>query len=267
MRLHLVEIHDLAWCPPSLRDALTDFLSFFVNTGGAYDAVGPLLRAAIERTGARRIIDLCSGAGGPWSRLAPMVGLPVVKTDLYPHDPGVRRVDARAVPPELDGFRTIFTAFHHFRPAEARAILADAVARKQGIGIFEIARRAPREIAIIAFTWLGALPALPFMRPWRLSSSFWTYLPPARPARSPSSPLPGSAPSRRCRSCGRGSGRAFSGPICRPRFPLRGPSTGSSPAFAPTRTPNCARVSTGSTATTGISGTFVGSGRRCAARI
>src|ERR1043166_1308225 len=154
MRLHLVEIHDLAWCPRSLRDALTDFLSFFANTGGAYDSVGPLLRAAIERTGARRIIDLCSGAGGPWSRLAPMVGLPVVKKDLYPHDPGVRRVDARAVPPELDGFRTIFTAFHHFRPAEARAILADAVARKQGIGIFEIARRAPREIPIIAFPCL-----------------------------------------------------------------------------------------------------------------
>src|ERR1051325_1869093 len=146
MRLHLVEIHDLAWCPRSLRDALTDFLSFFANTGGAYDSVGPLLRAAIERTGARRIIDLCSGAGGPWSRLAPMVGLPVVKTDLYPHDPGVRPVDARAVPPELDGFRTIFTAFHHFRPAEARA-----------------------------------LAALPFMRPWRWSRFFWTYLPPALP--------------------------------------------------------------------------------------
>src|ERR1051325_1817069 len=162
MRLHLVEIHDLAWSPRSPRDALTDFLSFFANPGGAYDSVGPLLRAAIERTGARRIIDLCSGAGGPWSRLAPLVGLVVQM-------------------PELDGFRTIFTAFHHFRPAEARAILADAVARKQGIGVFEIARRAPREIAIIAFTWLGALAALPFMRPWRWSRFFWTYLPPALP--------------------------------------------------------------------------------------
>src|ERR1044072_4630980 len=150
MRLHLVEIHDLAWCPRALRDALTDFLSFFANTGGAYDSVGPLLRAAIERTGARRIIDLCSGAGGPWSRLAAIVGLPVGKTHLYAHYPAVLRVDARAVPPEPDGFRTIFTPFHHFRPAEARAILADAVARKQGIGVFEIARRAPREIAISA---------------------------------------------------------------------------------------------------------------------
>jgi hypothetical protein len=181
MRLHLVEIHDLPWCPPSLRDALTDFLSFFANTGGAYDPAGAMLRAAIARTGARRVIDLCSGAGGPWPRLGPVVGVPIVKTDLYPHGPDVQRVDARAVPPELDGFRTMFTAFHHFRPAEARAILADAVVHQQGIAIFEIARRAPREIAIIAFTWLGAVVALPFMRPWRWSRFFWTYLPPALP--------------------------------------------------------------------------------------
>src|ERR1041385_6169830 len=109
MRLHLVEIHDLAWCPPSLRDALTDFLSFFVNTGGAYDSAGPLLRAATDRTGARRIIDLCSGAGGPWSRLAPMVGLPVVKTDLYPHHPGVRGAGGGARPPGVGGVRTDIT--------------------------------------------------------------------------------------------------------------------------------------------------------------
>src|SRR2546422_10905902 len=65
MRLHLVEIHDLPSCPPSLRDALTDFLAFTVNLGGAYDPVGPLLRRAVARTNARRIVDLCSGAGGP----------------------------------------------------------------------------------------------------------------------------------------------------------------------------------------------------------
>src|SRR4029077_11849013 len=114
MRLHLVEIHDLPSCPPSLRDALTDFLAFTVNLGAAYDPVGPLLRRAVELTNARRIIDLCSGAGGPWRRLAAQVGVPIILTDLYPHGENVTRVDARAVPAQLDGFRTIFTAFHHF---------------------------------------------------------------------------------------------------------------------------------------------------------
>jgi hypothetical protein len=188
VRLHLVELHDLSGCPASLRDALTDFLAFSVNLAGAYDPVGPLLRRAVARSGARRILDLCSGAGGPWSRLAGQVGVPVLLSDLYPHRSGVRSlpfhpepVDARAVPAALDGFRTMFTSFHHFRPAEARAILADAVRSGQGIGVFEVARRAPREIAVIAFTWLGTLLAVPFIRPWRWSRFLWTYLPPVLP--------------------------------------------------------------------------------------
>src|SRR6185503_1565927 len=161
MRRHLVELHDLPWCPPSLRDALTDFLAFSLNLARAYDPAGPLLRRAVRRAGARRIVDLCSGAGGPWGRLAKDVGVPVLLTDLYPHR-GRRvagqlpfhpePVDARAVPETLDGFRTIFTAFHHFRPAEARAILADAVQQRQGIAVFEAARRAPWEIAVVALT-------------------------------------------------------------------------------------------------------------------
>ncbi len=181
MRLQLVEIHDLPSCPSSLRDALTDFLAFTENLTGAYDPVGPLLRRALVRTKARRIVDLCSGAGGPWRRLGAQVGVPVILTDLYPHNDDVTRVDARAVPAELDGFRTIFTAFHHFRPAEARAILADAVQRGQGIGVFEIARRAPLEIAVVTLTWLGTLVSAPFIRPWRWSRLAWTYLPPVLP--------------------------------------------------------------------------------------
>ena len=188
MRLQLVELHDLPACPPSLRDALTDFLAFALNLSRAYDPAGPLLRRAIARTGARRVVDLCSGAGGPWSRLAQQVGVPVLLTDLYPHRNGVSNlpfhaepVDARAVPPALDGFRTLFTSFHHFPPEEARAILADAVTRGQGIAVFEAARRAAREVAVVALTWLGALAAAPFIRPWRWSRLLWTYLPPVLP--------------------------------------------------------------------------------------
>ena len=174
MRVHLVEIHDLPSCPPSLRDALTDFLAFTANLAGAYDPVAPLLRRALARTGAHRIIDLCSGAGGPWRTLAAQVGVPVVFTDLYPHGDTVVPVDARSVPAELDGFRTVFTAFHHFRPAEARAILADAVQRRQGIGVFEIARRAPLEIGVVALTCSG-----PICRPRCPSSARSTALSPA----------------------------------------------------------------------------------------
>jgi len=46
-------------------------------------------------------------------------------------------VDVTGVPDELVGFRTLFSAFHHFRPEQARAILGDAVRKHQGIAIFE----------------------------------------------------------------------------------------------------------------------------------
>jgi hypothetical protein len=188
-RLQLFEVHDQPWCPRSLRDALTDFLQFTINLGGSYDAVAPLLRDGIARAGATRIVDLCSGAGGPWRALRHEIPVPVTLTDKYPNrdarreglpfDPGP--VDATAVPADLRGFRTMFTAFHHFRPAEARAILADAVQQRQGIGVFEISRRAPLEIAVIALTWLAVLVFVPFIRPLRWSRLVWTYLPPVLP--------------------------------------------------------------------------------------
>ncbi|HKC41580.1 MAG TPA: hypothetical protein VKC15_18695, partial [Gemmatimonadales bacterium] len=195
-RLHLFEIHDQPWCPRSLRDALTDFLQFTINLGGIYDAVVPMLRDAIARAGAAQVVDLCSGAGGPWRRwaheprgMAPGFDVPVVLTDKYPNrlaQSGLLPfhpvpVDATAVPADLQGFRTLFTSFHHFRPAEARAILADAVHHGQGIGVFEISRQAPREIAVIALTWLAVVAFVPFIRPFRWSRLAWTYLPPVLP--------------------------------------------------------------------------------------
>ena len=195
-RLHVFEIHDQAWCPPSLRDALTDFLQFTINLVGTYDAVVPTLRDAIARAGATRVVDLCSGAGGPWRSwlreprgMAPGFAAPVVLTDKYPNrlaQSGALPfhsvpVDATAVPADLRGFRTVFTAFHHFRPAQARAMLADAVRQGQGIGVFEISRRAPLDIALIAMTWFAVLVFVPFIRPFRWSRLLWTYLPPVLP--------------------------------------------------------------------------------------
>lgn len=186
MRLHLIELHDLPACPPSLRDALTDFLAFTLNLVRTYEPAGALLRRALGRSGATRFVDLCSGAGGPWSWLGPAMKVPVVLTDLYPHRGRIAGmhpvpVDARAVPADLKGFRTLFTSFHHFRPADARAILEDAVRHRQGIAVFEAARRRPLDILLVAMTWLGVLVAVPFVRPFRWSRVLWTYLPPVLP--------------------------------------------------------------------------------------
>jgi hypothetical protein len=196
-RLHLGEIHEQPWCPSAIRDGATDCLNALAGVARQYDRAAPRLTAALAQSGSRRIVDLCSGGGGPWWRLAPQVaGLvdEVVLTDLFPSDraaelaarsklvrvwPGP--VDATRVPPALEGFRTLFTAFHHFAPEAAQALLQDAVAQGQGIAIFEQTRRTLPALLLMVALPLLALLVVPFIRPWRTSRLVWTYLIPAIP--------------------------------------------------------------------------------------
>jgi hypothetical protein len=201
-RLQLLEIEDQPWCPGFLRDAITDFLRFLLETFAPYAVVAQPLADAVARCGATEIVDLCAGGGGPWGDLWPRLartGAPVRRVhlcDLYPNraafariaaasggtivaEPGA--VDATAVPARLDGFRTLFTALHHFPPAQARAILADAVCGGRGIGVFEVTRRAPLPIAAMLFLPLLFLVTAPFLRPFRWRRLFWTYVLPVIP--------------------------------------------------------------------------------------
>lgn len=200
-RLHLFEIEDQPWCPAPVRDAATDFLQFALHVGNNYLPAAPLLRSAIERLGARRIVDLCSGGGGPWLRLlqevtGPAGPIPVCLTDRYPNLEALRRaqirsggrlhflaepVDATRLPEGLEGFRTMFTAFHHFPPSAARAILEDAVRSRQGIGIFETTQRSVLSVLLTALSPLFVLLATPWIRPFRWSRLVWTYVIPLVP--------------------------------------------------------------------------------------
>src|SRR5947209_7626847 len=138
-RRQLVELEDLPWWPRVFRDAATDYLATAIRIMRTYDALAPRLADALKRSGATRITDLCSGGGGPWEGLLPALraegaDVSLCLSDKYPNVaawarvaekvPGVRceeqSVGATEVPRRLDGFRTMFTAFHHFRPSEAR---------------------------------------------------------------------------------------------------------------------------------------------------
>ena len=75
----------------------------------------------------------------------------------------------------------MFTSFHHFSPEGARAILQNAVDAGEGIGIFEITRRAPSTICLM-FAWVLMLfVCTPWVRPFRWSRLLWTYLVPIIP--------------------------------------------------------------------------------------
>ena len=200
-RLHLIEFHEQPWFPASLRDEATDALQFGFSLLNAYAPVAPLLQSALDATRSRSIVDLCCGGGGPWFDLARRLKgdpplLQIWLTDKYPNLSAVENVkaasenhirfypgsvDATKVPGELQGFRTMFTSFHHFLPQEARAILQNAVDAGEGIGIFEITKRTPSTIALMLAWALMLFLCTPWIRPFRWSRLLWTYLVPIIP--------------------------------------------------------------------------------------
>ncbi|WP_045690027.1 class I SAM-dependent methyltransferase [Hymenobacter sp. AT01-02] len=202
LRLHLFEFEDLPWFPRVIRAGMMDYLRFMISSLGIYQPIVPLLRNALEQTSQASMLELCAGAGGGTEgvvRTLQTTGLPaaqVTLTDLYPQPaawqllasrtPGLHfaamPVDATAVPAHLGGFRTVFSAFHHFAPPTATALLTDAVRQRAGIGVFEGAGKHWAEI-LLALTVLPVAQLLitPFIRPFRLSRLVFTYVVPLIP--------------------------------------------------------------------------------------
>lgn len=188
------EFHDSRWFPTYLRDLVTEALEAIWNTNHTYRPIVPRLRDAVQRSGSESIIDLCSGGGGPWLSLYDDVAqgrpLSILLTDFYPSARAssslsdakkthitacMEPVDARSVPENLRGFRTIFSSFHHFSPEAARAMLADAFRRREGIGVFEAAHCDARTllsvIGVAALSLRVAITARP-VRPGRIIFTF-----------------------------------------------------------------------------------------------
>ncbi len=200
-RLELHEIHDLAAFPASLRNLTTDAMQALWDFGNSYKPILGRLLHGLEVARTREVLDLCSGGGGPWLRLArePELqsnpGMAVRLTDKYPNRSAFERaaavssllhfesspVDATSIPAQLPGFRTIFSSFHHFGPRAARRILGDAVEHRRGVGVFEMARRSPRTILMICFIPFIAVCLAPTIQPFRWSRLFWTWLVPLVP--------------------------------------------------------------------------------------
>ncbi|WP_266204197.1 class I SAM-dependent methyltransferase [Pontibacter kalidii] len=203
IRLQLFELEDQRWFPHVIRQGMLDFLRFMITRLNAYEAALPLLQELLERTHQRHITDLCSGAGGGIAaireQLSQRMGntVRVTLSDLYPNLDAYRYlqesadgaisfipepVDATAVPQSIKGVRTIFSSFHHFPPHLAKAILQDAADKRAAIGIFEGARKSWLELLLLwLFFPLVILLVTPFIRPFRLSRLFFTYILPLIP--------------------------------------------------------------------------------------
>ncbi|QCR24564.1 class I SAM-dependent methyltransferase [Pontibacter sp. SGAir0037] len=183
---------------------MLDFLRFMISKLGAYEAALPLLEELLLKTGLNHFTDLCSGAGGGIEVIQKGISkrmgkeVKVTLTDLYPNidayeylysksggtiDYEKEPVDATAVPRRITGILTIFSSFHHFKPEQAQAILQSAANHRAAIGIFEGTSKSWLELL---FLWV-VFPVLilvvtPFIRPFKISRLFFTYVVPLIPA-------------------------------------------------------------------------------------
>lgn len=196
-RLHLFEFGDQKWCPQILHDAETAYLA------NSYRMMPALQRRWAEKISTvleagepAEILDLCSGSGGAMPSIIDELAkrgydVRATLTDLYPN-PGsashprvawlTEAVDATRVDPKLTGVRTMFSAFHHFRPDMAKAILKDAFDNRRAICIFESGSSA----RLLAATMMIGVPIavlalMPFARPFRWGYLVFTYLIPVVP--------------------------------------------------------------------------------------
>ncbi len=157
-RFHALEWEDLKWFPNSWRDFGTDYLRFIATKFDIYKPVLPLIQKGIDKSNNQNWVDLASGGGSGLINLAKELKnvnphLRITLTDYYPNHkafeniqkvvPGVfeyekSSVDAIYPPKNLEGsFKTIFGAFHHFRPNQAQKILQNAINSNSPIAIFE----------------------------------------------------------------------------------------------------------------------------------
>jgi hypothetical protein len=212
-RVHLFEFEDLPWVPAAIRDGGTDLLDFGFARLGFYRALAPKLRELIEKVGATRITDLCSGGGGGALALRAELlrdgrpDLEWVFTDRNPNAAAIERVralddpraryhadpvDALDAGGALPGLRTMFGALHHFRPPEVRRLLRGVMERGHAVALFDVAaspalRRVPLALAPLAMApnmvmlTIATLVAVPFIRPWKASRWIFTYAVPLIP--------------------------------------------------------------------------------------
>jgi len=201
-RRQLFEWNDLPWIPDSFRSFLTDFLNYILICRQPFLPAVYLLLRALRYSKSDTIVDLCSGQGGPWPKLLPLMQnkyksakqLKVTLTDKYPASsrynqihwhPSLRyypqSVDATAIPSSLTGMRTIFNGFHHFNEQEAKKILRNSVEQDQVIVIFEMLQRNWIHVLLSFLMPLVVLVVTPRIRPFRWHRLIFTYIIPIAP--------------------------------------------------------------------------------------
>ena len=187
-RFQVIELIDQAWLPKTLRDGVTTYLEWITDKLNMFQFSVPVIAKSLEKLGSHRIVDVCSGSGGPWRGLHSQVQnlapeSQITLSDLYPSTAAIEEVQGLGIKYDstprdacnmkLEGklLRTQFFAFHHFSADLARKFLQDSVNCKHGICVFDGSSKG-RIPGVITFPliFLTALLSSPFWRPFKWKS-------------------------------------------------------------------------------------------------
>jgi len=192
-RFQLVEVEDEPWLPPLLRRAMTDFLAEVTARTDPYRSAAPIVAGLIAEAPNREVVDLCSGAGGPWPGLLeslPPDRRPAMLTlsDAYPNVAALARfpagtrvryrekpTPAHETPADSGAAQTIFSAFHHFPPRAARRLLAATTRTGAPIAVFEATERSLRALGLMLTVPFLVWALTPLIRPRRWWRWVLTY--------------------------------------------------------------------------------------------
>ena len=200
-RIHLFEFEDQSWFPNVLREGITDYLQFASDKANIYKPITFIVFKGLEKSKSKQIIDICSGGGGGISKITKHIqdkypDVKVILTDKYPNIDAFKNlskqsngtihyietsIDATDIPLDLQGFRTQFVSFHHFSPKNAFKILENAAKSKAAIGIFEVTERSFINFITMLLTPLVVMAVTPFIKPYKFSRLFFTYIIPLIP--------------------------------------------------------------------------------------
>lgn len=200
-RIHAFEWEDQSWFPTFLRDCMTDFLEFIARIAKMYKTLPEELNTVLLDTKNNEILDLGSGAGGPWNTVLPELAsinpdVRVTLSDYYPNLKAFKKleskhgehlnyisepIDARNVAQNATALRTQFLSLHHFKPEGCIEIFKNAVANKAPIVIVEgQSRNLPSTVGML-LSPINVLLMTPFIRPFRWDRLLFTYLIPILP--------------------------------------------------------------------------------------
>lgn len=199
-RMHLFEFNDQAWLPKFMTAWMTRVLNLGHEQSEDGKVWAPKVLELIQRSGHSRIVDLCSGGGGPVLQMARVlkqeygVDVHVTLTDLIPNLQSAAEINqqnnnvlyvtesisATDVPNSLPGIRTAFSGLHHMRQEIAFALLKNAFDNRQCIFLGETTSRSLRHIETYSWAVLCFFDLTKQIRPTP-SQSFFTFKVPILP--------------------------------------------------------------------------------------